>query len=111
MSGSFERFLIERVVRVPTRVMASSRRASRQRGKSDRSDALAVARAALAEGMDMLPTAQLAGRVGAGDLAEEPAAVSGRLLVDHRELRLMGRAVEPGCLVCGARLGSRRSMK
>lgn len=51
MSGSFQRFLIERgerVVRVPTRLMASSRRASRQRGKSDRIDALAVARAALA---------------------------------------------------------------
>jgi Transposase len=58
VSGSFERFLIERgerVVRVPTRLMASSRRASRERGKSDRIDALAVARAALAEGIDTLP--------------------------------------------------------
>src|SRR4051812_35819931 len=37
VSGSFERFLIargERVVRVPTRLMASSRRSSRERGKS-----------------------------------------------------------------------------
>src|SRR4051794_40847426 len=53
VSGSFERFLIargDRVVRVPTRLMANTRRSSRQRGKSDRIDALAVARAALAEG-------------------------------------------------------------
>ena len=51
--GSFERFLIargERVVRVPTRLMANSRRSSRERGKSDRIDALAVARAALGRG-------------------------------------------------------------
>jgi transposase len=36
VSGSFERFLIargERVVRVPTRLMANSRRSSRERGK------------------------------------------------------------------------------
>src|SRR4051794_33703319 len=53
VAGSFERFLIgrgERVVRVPTKLMADTRRSSRQRGKSDRIDALAVARAALAEG-------------------------------------------------------------
>ena len=64
VSGSFERFLIargERVVRVPTRLMANSRRSSRERGKSDLIDALAVARAALAEGMETLPTAELAG--------------------------------------------------
>ena len=44
VSGSFERFLIaraERVVRVPTRLMANSRRSSRERGKSDRIDAIA----------------------------------------------------------------------
>jgi transposase len=55
VSSSFERFLIERgerVVRVPTRLMANTRRASRRRGKSDQIDALAVARAALAEGID-----------------------------------------------------------
>ena len=83
VSGSFERFLIERgerVVRVPTRLMASSRRASRQRGKSDRIDALAVARAALAEGIDTLPTAQLAGR-----------ELDLRLLVDHRERLVRAR--------------------
>jgi transposase len=77
VSGSFERFLIargERVVRVPTRLMANSRRASRERGKSDRIDALAVARAALAEGIQTLPTAELAG-----------PELDIRLLVDHRE--------------------------
>src|SRR3954464_2993085 len=64
VSGSFERFLIargERVVRVPTRLMANTRRSSRERGKSDRIDALAVARAALAEGITSLPSAELAG--------------------------------------------------
>jgi hypothetical protein len=49
------------VVRVPTRLMANSRRASRERGKSDLIDALPVARAALAEGIETLPTAELAG--------------------------------------------------
>jgi transposase len=77
VSGSFERFLIargERVVRVPTRLMANSRRSSRERGKSDRIDAIAVARAALAEGVETLPTAELAG-----------PELDIRLLVDHRE--------------------------
>jgi transposase len=83
VSGSFERFLIEhgeRVVRVPTKLMAGARRASRQRGKSDRIDALAVARAAIAEGIDTLPTAQLAGR-----------ELDLRLLVDHRERLIRSR--------------------
>jgi transposase len=77
VSGSFERFLIargERVVRVPTRLMAGSRRSSRERGKSDLIDALAVARAALAEGLETLPTAELAG-----------PELDIRLVVDHRE--------------------------
>jgi transposase len=77
VSGAFERFLLvngERVVRVATRLMASERRASRARGKSDRIDALAVARAALREGLDRLPVAELAG-----------AELEIRLLVDHRE--------------------------
>ena len=81
VSGSFERFLIargERVVRVPTRLMAGSRRSSRERGKADLIDALAVARAALAEGLETLPTAELAG-----------PELDIRLLVDHRE-RLVG---------------------
>ena len=51
-----------------------SRRSSRERGKSDRIDALAVARAALAEGIETLPTAELAG-----------PELDVRLLVDHRE--------------------------
>ena len=64
VSGALERFLIargERVIRVPTNLMAGERRGGRQRGKSDSIDAVAVARAALREGLDSLPIAQLAG--------------------------------------------------
>src|SRR5215213_2390709 len=64
VSGSLERFLMasgERVVRVATKLMNDARRAGRERGKSDRIDALAVARAALREGVEALPSAQLAG--------------------------------------------------
>src|SRR3954452_1440321 len=77
VSGSFERFLIgrgERVLRVTTRLMAASRRNARDRGKSDSIDAIAVARAALREGLDALPAAQLDG-----------PELDLRLLVDHRE--------------------------
>src|SRR5687768_13074349 len=77
VSGSFERFLLvhgERVVRVATRLMAGERRSGRARGKSDLIDALAVARAALREGLDRLPVAELAG-----------VELDIRLLVDHRE--------------------------
>ena len=77
VSGALERFLLgrgERVVRVSTRLMAASRRSSRQRGKSDQIDAVAVARAALAAGIETLPTAALAG-----------VELDIRLLVDHRE--------------------------
>ena len=77
VSGSFERFLIgrgERVLRVTSRLMAASRRSGREHGKSDRIDAIAVARAALREGLDALPAAQLEG-----------AELDLRLLVDHRE--------------------------
>src|SRR3954462_5275819 len=77
VSGSFERFLIargERVLRVTTKLMADSRRRARARGKSDSIDALAVARAALREGLDALPAAQLEG-----------PELDLRLLVDHRE--------------------------
>src|ERR671915_2381833 len=55
VSGSLERFLIgrgERVVRVSTRLMAGTRRSSRERGKSDQIDAVSVARAALAAGIN-----------------------------------------------------------
>ena len=84
VSGAVERFLIaggERVLRVPTRLMADVRRGARERGKSDSIDALAVARAALREGLEDLPAAQLAG-----------PELDLRLLVDHRE-RLVGQRV------------------
>jgi transposase len=77
VSGKLERFLLargERVVRVPPKLMAGRRKASRQRGKSDPIDSLAVARAALEEGIDTLPTARLEG----------PAREI-KLLLDHRE--------------------------
>ncbi len=77
VAGSFERFLIargERVVRVATKLMADARRAGRERGKSDSIDSIAVARAALREGLDELPVAQLDG-----------PELDIRLLVDHRE--------------------------
>jgi transposase len=64
VSGSLERFLLdhgETVVRLPPRLMADARRGMRKRGKSDPIDALAIARAALREGIDSLPTARLAG--------------------------------------------------
>ena len=83
VSGSFERFLIssgERVVRVATKLMSDARRVGRDRGKSDRIDALAVARAALREGIESLPAAQLAG-----------VELEIRLLVDHRERLIRSR--------------------
>jgi transposase len=80
--AALERFLLargERVVRVAPKLMAGARRSSRERGKSDAIDAVAIARAAMREGLDTLPAAQLAGR-------ERDV----RLLVDHRE-RLVGQ--------------------
>ena len=61
----------EGVVRVPPKLMAGARRSSREPGKSDPIDALAVARAALRED---LPVASLDG-----------PDREVRLLVDHRE--------------------------
>jgi transposase len=64
VSGSLERFLIDRgetVVRLAPQLMAGARRSVRTRGKSDPIDALAIARAALREGIETLPTARLAG--------------------------------------------------
>jgi transposase len=75
LSRGLERDLLlagERVVRVPTRLMAVARRTGREPGKSDPIDALAVARAALRE--PDLPVACLDG-------PERHV----RLLVDHRE--------------------------
>jgi transposase len=77
VSGGFERFLLERgeeVVRVPPRLMGQARRGGRERGKSDRIDAIAVARAAIREGLGTLPTARPDG-----------PELELRLLVDHRE--------------------------
>ena len=62
----------ETVVRVPPKLMAGARRSSREPGKSDPIDALAVARAALRE--PDLPVARLDG-------VEREV----RLLVDHRD--------------------------
>jgi transposase len=75
LSRRLERDLLgagERIVRVPTKLMAHARDAARSYGKSDPIDALAVARAALRE--PQLPTAQLEG-----------PARQVRLLVDHRD--------------------------
>ena len=77
VSGKLERFLLargERVVRVAPKLMAGRRRGSREAGKSDPIDALAVARAALEEGVDSLPVAALEG-----------PAREVKLLLDHRE--------------------------
>jgi transposase len=83
VSGSFERFLLERgerIVRVPPRLMGQARRGGRERGKSDVIDAIAVARAALRAGLDTLPTARPDG-----------PELEIRLLVDHRERLLRQR--------------------
>jgi len=85
VSGSLERFLIERgerVLRIPTHLTAKARKSARQRGKSDPIDALNVARAALQEGLESFPAAQLDG-----------PELDLRLLVDHRE-RLVRHRVE-----------------
>jgi transposase len=82
VSGRLERFLLgrgERVLRVPPKLMAGVRKTAREPGKSDPTDALAVARAALREGLDELPAAQL-----------DDQALEIRQLVDHRE-RLVGQ--------------------
>lgn len=83
VSGPFERFLIDRgesVVRLSPRLMADARRGVRERGKSDPIDALAVARAALREGIGTLPTARLAG-----------PELEIRLLAVHRERLVRAR--------------------
>jgi transposase len=77
VSGRLERCLIgqgERLVRVAPKLTGQSRRGERQPGKSDDIDAVAVARAALREGVDSLPTAFL-----------DQAAMEVRLLADHRD--------------------------
>jgi transposase len=83
VSGSLERFLLDRgetVVRLASRLMAAARRGVPERGKSDPIDALAIARAALREGIDTLPTARLA-----------CPELEIRLLALHREQLLSSR--------------------
>ena len=85
VSGSFERFLIERgerVLRIPTHLTAKARKSARERGKSDPIDALNAARVALQEGLESFPAAHLDG-----------PELDLRLLVDHRE-RLVRQRVE-----------------
>jgi transposase len=83
VSGPFERFLLdhgETVARLAPRLIADARQSVRERGKSDPIDARAVARAALREGSETLPTAQLAG-----------PQLEIRLLVVHRERLINAR--------------------
>jgi transposase len=85
VSGSLERFLIERgerVLRIPTHLTANARKRARRRGKFDPIDALNVARVALQEGLQSFPEAHLDG-----------PELDLRLLVDHRE-RLVRHRVE-----------------
>jgi transposase len=82
VSGRLERFLIargERVVRVAPRLTGPSRRGEREPGKSDPIDAVAIARAAIREGVDTLPSAHL-----------DERALEIRQLAAHRE-RLVGQ--------------------
>lgn len=75
LSRRLERDLLtagEAVVRVPPKLMAGARQSTRELGKSDPIDALAVARAALRE--PDLPVAQLEGQ-----------SREVKLLLDHRE--------------------------
>jgi transposase len=77
VSGRLERFLVargERIVRVAPKLMAGARSSARERGKSDPIDALAVARAALREGIETLPSAHL-----------DECALEIRLLLDHHD--------------------------
>jgi transposase len=86
VSGRLERFLVargERVVRVPPKLMAGARKSARQPGKSDPIDALCVARAALREGIDTLPSAHL-----------DEQALEIRLLLDHHDHLVAHRSDE-----------------
>src|SRR3954454_6981377 len=83
VSGALERFLLahgETVVRVAPKLTVRERSAARARGKSDVIDAVAIARAALREGLEKLPAARLAG-----------PELEVRLLVDHRDRLLAQR--------------------
>lgn len=64
----------ERVVRVAPHRMGASRKGEREPGKSDQIDALAVARAVVADGVEQFPVAYL-----------DERAMEIRLLADHRQ--------------------------
>ena len=86
VSGRLERELVargERTVRVAPRLMAGARGCARERGKSDRIDAAAVARAALREGIERLPGAHL-----------DERALEIRLLLDHHDDLVADRSDE-----------------
>jgi transposase len=77
VSGGLERFLIargERVVRVAPKLMGAARKGARSAGKSDSIDALAIARAAVAEGPERLPAATV-----------DEQAHEIKLLLDHHD--------------------------
>jgi transposase len=83
VSGRLERSLVgqgERVVRVAPKMMGQIRRSERQPGKSDEIDAVAVARAAVREGVENLPAAFL-----------DQQAFEIRLLHDHRQVLVAER--------------------
>jgi transposase len=82
VAGNLVRDLLaagQKVVFVPPKLMAGERRGGRERGKSDPIDALAIARAALREDLD-LPAAQL-------DERTRPL----RLLTDYRDALVKDR--------------------
>jgi len=86
VSGRLERGVVahgERSVRVAPKLMAGARRGARERGKSDPIDATAVARAAIREGTDRLPGAQL-----------DQRALEIRLLLDHHDDLVSDRSDE-----------------
>jgi transposase len=76
VSRRFEQTLLaagERVVRVAPHRMGESRKGERRPGKSDQIDALAIARAVVADGIEKFPAAHL-----------DERAMEIRLLLDHR---------------------------
>jgi transposase len=64
----------ERVIRVAPKLMGTSRKGQRERGKSDEIDAQSVARAVVKDGVQRFPVAYL-----------DPRAMEIRLLFEHRE--------------------------
>src|SRR5918999_1247649 len=98
VSGSLERFLIERgerVLRIPTHLTAKARRRARQRGKSDPIDALNVARAALQEGLESFPAAHCSRRSGRRGSAGGWPAPSRRCAFGSRATSCAGCASSP----------------